>query len=90
MLPQDETDEDRGVLAKIGFNPYPNMHQQIIQPLGAKKTAPPKPAQSTSDITVTPDILELAHNPDLSIATIAEEAHRQAEKRDKEVDIRLH
>lgn len=90
VLPQDETDEDRGALAKIGFDPYPKMHQQVIQPLGTKKTPMPEPVQSTSDIPVTPDIIELAHNPDLSIATIAEEAHRQAEKRDKEVDIRLH
>lgn len=91
VLPQDETNEDRGALAHAGFNPYPSsMHQHIIQPLGAQKPATPAPAQSTSDITVTPDIIELAHNPDFSIATIAEEAHRQAEKRDKEVDIRLH
>lgn len=89
---QTETDEDRQTLQKAIPNPYPkSMHQQVIQPLGARQAAHDDAAsQSTSDLPVNADIIELAHNSDLSIATIAEEAHRQAEKRDKEVDIKLH
>jgi hypothetical protein len=41
-------------------------------------------------LPITPDIIDLAHNPDFSIATIAEQAHRQAEKRGEEVEIKLH
>jgi hypothetical protein len=89
--PQTETNEDRVALARTGFNPYPTaMHQQVIQPLGSQKAVQTPQSQSTSDSSVTPDIIELAHNPDFSIATIAEEAHRQAEKREQEVDVKLH
>ena len=89
--PQTETNEDRVAMSKATFNPYPvSMHQQVIQPLSAKAAATPAPAKSTSSLPVDPDIMKLAHDPELSIATIAEEAHRQAEKRDQEVDIKLH
>jgi len=95
--PQTESEQDRAALSRAPKTAYPTaMHQKVIQPLGAaapsKKAAPPADdsSKSTSDLPVTPDIIELAHNPDLTIATIAEEAHRQAEKRDKEVDIKLH
>ncbi len=89
--PQVESEEDRQTLAKSGFNPYPvSMHQQVIQPIGTQTTPAPEPPKTISDLPVSPDIIELAHNSDFSIATIAEEAHRQAKKREQEVVIKLH
>jgi hypothetical protein len=100
LKPQAETDADRAVVAHAAFNPYPTaIHQHVIQPLSAQAAAhanvvAPIPVtsddQTTSDLSVTPDIIDLAHNSVFSIATIAEEAHRQAEKRENEVDIKLH
>lgn len=72
------------------FNPYPTIQQTVIQPLGdaAHSTARPTPdpispsqiAPTTSDKPPSADILNLANNPDLSIETIAREAHRIHEK----------
>jgi hypothetical protein len=74
------------------FNPYPNIQQTVIQPIddAAHSTmqpeqAPveipaPQTAPTTSDKVVSADIMNLANNPDLSIETIAREAHRIQEK----------
>lgn len=91
------------------FNPYPTIHQSIVQPLSVDDqvstdmtnssnsgqalppTAVPEPAQtpvepanqsskSTSETTVSPDIIKLVNNSDLSIETIAREAHRIKDK----------
>ena len=84
---------------QITYNPYPNaIHQSVIQPLGeqpeAQATAPMNPAAtSTSEKPVSPDIISLASNPDLSIETIAHEAGRiqkkEAELGNEEVVISL-
>jgi len=95
------------------FNPYPNIHQSIVQPLGTddqittdipapsaaysqptipqqQSTTVPAMAQSsqttksTSETTMSPDIIKLVNNPDLSIETIAREAHRIKDKDDGE------
>ena len=71
------------------FDPYPTIHQSVIQPIGdvAHQTAPYQPPQppqtkesekapSTSDSVVSAGIINLANNPDLSIETIAHEAKR--------------
>lgn len=71
----------------LTINPYPtSMHQSVIQPIGDDQTT----AQSTSEKTVSPDIINLANNPDLSIETIAHEASRIKQKEaDDEVVISL-
>ncbi len=70
------------------FNPYPtNMNQTVIQPLSdqqatqqpAPPVAQPEPT-STSTKPLSPDIINLANNTDLSIETIAREANRISEK----------
>ena len=84
----------------VTFNPYPTeIHQTVIQPLGAP--ARPQPVNqalapvpvNTSEKQVSPDIISLASNPDLSIETIAHEAQRikqrEAELGDDEVVISL-
>lgn len=100
---QQPTAED---IAALQYNPYPTeIHQMVINPLepaGALVTpAPAIPAQehandtiSTSETTVSPDIINLATNPDLSIETISREAARIQKKADEdageEVFISLH
>jgi hypothetical protein len=74
------------------YNPYPNIQQAVIQPLNDAahstiQTAPTpveppvsQTAPTTSDKPVSADIINLANNPDLSIETIAREAHRIQQK----------
>lgn len=76
----------------VTFNPYPSsIHQSVIQPLSEQRqpapqqqTAPApepqKPPVPTSEKPVSPDIINLANNPDLSIETIAHEAQRIRQK----------
>lgn len=76
----------------LQFNPYPSdMNQAVIQPLSAQSQTvsatpnPPTPSTNPADTTtsakaVSPDIIKLASNADLSIETIAREAHRISEK----------
>lgn len=76
----------------LTFNPYPtSIHQSVVTPLGeqspAQQPAPtpptpqqPQPAPTTSEKAVSPDIINLANNSDLSIETIAHEAKRIHEK----------
>lgn len=82
-----------------------SMHQRVIlpmseQPAGGQPQAPQQPAapqQAAQAATqtsampepVSPDIIRLANNDDLSISAIAHEAHRLAEQSD-EVVIKLH
>jgi hypothetical protein len=63
------------------FNPYPtDIQQSVIQPLGVVAStptaAPVMTTQTTSEKPVSPGIINLASNTDLSIETIAREAHR--------------
>ncbi|MBC7459088.1 PrgI family protein [Candidatus Saccharibacteria bacterium] len=73
----------------VTFNPYPtNIQQAVIQPMGdpahqaVQSIAPPhiQTPPTTSDKPPSADIINLANNPDLSIETIAREAHRLKEK----------
>jgi hypothetical protein len=76
----DEPDID------VTFNPYPNMHQSVISPVG--QTPQPVPAaqkpqpepEKPIEKPLSPDIINLANNPDLSVETIAREANRIHEK----------
>ncbi len=85
--------------SQIKFNPYPNIHQSVIQPLDTTRHATttqapvddtteepetPEPSKSTSETTVSPDIIKLVNNSDLSIETIAREAQRIHKKDDEE------
>lgn len=90
--------------AHVTFNPYPSaMHQKVVspstpagtvgQPLAAPKQQAPaeKQAQAPSEEAVSPDIMRLATNKDLSISTIAREAERINKKHleDEEVVVSL-
>ena len=93
---------DRSVLAddknvidmSVRYNPYPSIHQSVIQPPDPSyyaKTTPTREERlreeqlaqqrnnmppNTSTNTVSPDIIRLASNSDLSVAAIANEANR--------------
>lgn len=78
------------------YNPYPTIHQSVVQPLDTNnQTTSAQPvitndnnqAPSTSENAVSPDIINLANNPDLSIETIAREAHRIEEKKDMDEEV---
>lgn len=83
------------------FNPYPNaIHQKVIEPYHVptasstplqplQKAEEPKPEKPLTQ-TVSPDIMRLASNNDLSISAIAHEAHRLQEGDEGEVVIKLH
>ncbi len=67
---------------RLEMNPYPTMNQTMLQPLSEQTPAPQAaqpiqtaPEPSSAD-TVSPDIMNLANNTDLSIETISREAKR--------------
>lgn len=79
----------------FAFNPYPDsMHQKVVRPLGdqpapapapragavTEKSPAAAPSITTSEKPISPDIINLANNPDLSIETIAHEANRIHQK----------
>lgn len=103
VAPQQQTDGSENVQ----YNPYPSaIHQSVVQPLeqGSQlSTFQPQPAAqpqnthetpiTTSEKAISPDIINLASNSDLSIETIAREASRIQHKADEdsgEVFISLH
>lgn len=87
--------DDKNVIdMSVRYNPYPSIHQSVIQPLDPSyyaKTTPTREERlheeqlaqqrnnlppNTSVNTVSPDIIRLASNSDLSVAAIANEANR--------------
>jgi hypothetical protein len=78
----------------LTYNPYPSsIRQSVVNPLGSQPTPEtiPQPAvasppttlnqpATTSENVVSPDIINLANNSDLSIETIAHEANRIHQK----------
>lgn len=86
---------------QIDYNPYPDsIHQSVIRPLSeqpvAQQPAPPivEPTPvvepepiTTSENTISPDIINLANNPDLSIATLAHEANRIKKQHESENEV---
>jgi PrgI family protein len=59
----------------VNFNPYPtSMHQHVVAPLDEDESK--DTSTDTSKTSVSPDIIDLANNPELSIQTIAHEAER--------------
>ena len=94
-----QTADDSALPQDIHYNPYPNaMRQHVINPTGAQQPAPLQPTVPTEpqaqaekqpgSETVSPDIMRLANNNDLSISALSREAHR-LENDDKEVVISL-
>ena len=86
---------------QLQFNPYPSaIRQSVIQPLDQSdqiQATPPQeqitsnPSLTTSEKPVSPDIISLASNTDLSIETIQREANRIQQKADEdEVFVSLH
>lgn len=79
-VPQQPADQPEDLTTPVTFNPYPKaMRQSIIQP-SFSQPAPPTSAPTTPSATshppVSPDIINLANNSDLSIETLAHEAKR--------------
>lgn len=73
------------------FNPYPTIHQKVVSPTGQPPVQKAEDkAASTMTAPVSPDIMRLANNNDLSISAIAREAHRLEEGDEGEVVISLH
>lgn len=73
----------------LSFNPYPtSMHQSVIRPTAElpSQSVPRsqmEPPKTTSNQPVSPGIMNLANNSDLSIETLAHEAKRIREKEEK-------
>ncbi len=99
--PQSESAEDLAVLAHSNAQKYPTMHQQIIQPISNQPVSGDDNAQSTTDTTqstsdnlASPDIInivnDLKDDPNISIATMSEIAHRKQQEKGEEVEIKLH
>ena len=87
------TDADPVIPTDIHYNPYPSsIHQHVVQPEGAPQPviAPiPQPQaqaeKQPSPETVSPDIMRLANNNDLSISALAHEAQRLKDSDDEVV-----
>jgi hypothetical protein len=100
MQPAALVPDDTGI-ASPHFDPYPSsMHQKVVSPYHVPeptatplqpliKVEEPEPAKPLTQ-TVSPDIMRLASNNDLSISAIAHEAHRLQEGDEGEVVIKLH
>ena len=78
----------------VHFNPYPNaIHQRVVQPGGTAQPSPSPSSQAQaqkqpSPEAISPDIMRLANNNDLSISALAHEAQR-LRSNDDEVVISL-
>lgn len=90
--PIDDSADQAEISTTIDYNPYPKaMHQHVVSPTGTseplKVTTPesvPPQKQPSSD-TVSPDIMRLANNNDLSISALSREAHRLENNEDEVV-----
>lgn len=99
--PAVSPEEERAILEKIHKNQQLEHdvaqygHLKTIQPLGATPESqtptatPTPPPQSAVTAPVNPDIIKLATNDDLNVATIAREAHKSQESSDGEIVISL-
>ena len=89
LQPEPAADEP---VIDLAIDPYPTMNQSVVQPLTPPASqpvaspqqpaqqAPTKAPETPSANSVSPDIMNLANNSDLSIETIAHEAQRIKEK----------
>jgi hypothetical protein len=87
--------DDRAFDPHLTYNPYPDsIHQSVVMPLSEQRPAaqpqpapipvpePTIPQTTTSETIISPDIISLANNSDLSIETIAHEANRIHQKQE--------
>mgnify|MGYP000953896297 CR=1 FL=1 len=79
----------------VKYDPYPSIHQSVVQPLNRAyyaKTIPSREerleqaqrTQGTSANQPSPDIIRLANNSDLSVATIAKMANERRQAHEEE------
>lgn len=98
--PQPSQPDNPAPATPLQMNPYPTMRQSILNPISRQSATPTSNPIQTQPTTmpqssvneVSPAIIELANNHDLSIETIAREANRiQQENKlsDEEVVISL-
>ncbi len=98
--PQSSQPDNPAPATPLQMNPYPTMRQSILNPISRQSATPTSTPIQTQPTTmpqssvneVSPAIIELANNRDLSIETIAREANRiQQENKlsDEEVVISL-
>jgi len=98
--PQSSQPDNPAPATPLQMNPYPTMRQSILNPISRQSATPTSTPIQTQPTTmpqssvneVSPAIIELANNHDLSIETIAREANRiQQENKlsDEEVVISL-
>ena len=98
--PQPSQPDNPAPATPLQMNPYPTMRQSILNPISRQSATPTSTPIQTQPTTmpqssvneVSPAIIELANNRDLSIETIAREANRiQQENKlsDEEVVISL-
>ena len=101
LTPLGQSDGTPANEPHLTYNPYPNaIHQSVIAPLDEQppqRPAPqptrptpqpaPNPPAATSEKPVSPDIINLANNSDLSIETIAREANRIHEKEELQDEV---
>ena len=98
--PQPSQPDNPAPATPLQINPYPTMRQSILNPISRQSATPTSTPIQTQPTTmpqssvneVSPAIIELANNHDLSIETIAREANRiQQENKlsDEEVVISL-
>ena len=76
-----KSEEQKPKLATVNYD-----SESIVKP----EAIPPKPEEKDETISQNPSIMELANNPDYSVATIAKEANRINRKEEGEVFISLH
>ncbi|MCX6728163.1 MAG: PrgI family protein [Candidatus Saccharibacteria bacterium] len=88
-LVEPATAPEPTVATPLNYNPYPDIKQAVIEPIGQSKPVA-KPKTTTSAKVVPAGIINLASNTDLTIAAIAREADRIQKKQDaQEVVIKL-
>jgi len=82
--PQPSQPDNPAPATPLQMNPYPTMRQSILNPISRQSATPTSTPIQTQPTTmpqssvneVSPAIIELANNHDLSIETIAREANR--------------
>lgn len=98
QTPQPSQPDNPAPATPLQMNPYPTMRQSVLNPVSGRPVTntpaqtQPTTTPQTSVNEVSPAIIELANNRDLSIETIAREANRiQQENKlsDEEVVISL-
>lgn len=88
QTPPIATSQAEPTLPHLSYNPYPTIHQSVIQPLDAReqiRTERTETTPSTSVTPVSPGIMNLVNNSqDLSVETVEREARRIHEREAKQ------